>query len=38
MSTEFLPFVKPYIDEDTIAAVGDVLEEMHVTLPLPEAA
>ena len=31
MSTEFLPFVKPYIDEDTIAAVGDVLRSGWIT-------
>ncbi len=31
MSNEFLPFVKPYIDEDTIAAVGQVLRSGWIT-------
>jgi dTDP-4-amino-4,6-dideoxygalactose transaminase len=31
MSNEFLPFVKPFIDEDTIAAVGDVLRSGWIT-------
>jgi dTDP-4-amino-4,6-dideoxygalactose transaminase len=31
MSTEFLPFVKPYVDEDTIAAVGEVLRSGWIT-------
>lgn len=31
MSNEFLPFVRPHIDEDTIAAVGDVLRSGWIT-------
>ncbi|HEY5993393.1 MAG TPA: DegT/DnrJ/EryC1/StrS aminotransferase family protein [Gallionellaceae bacterium] len=31
MSSDFLPFVKPYIDEDTIAAVGEVLRSGWIT-------
>lgn len=31
MSNEFLPFVKPYIDEDTIVAVGEVLRSGWIT-------
>ena len=31
MSEEFLPFVRPYIDEDAIAAVGEVLRSGWIT-------
>jgi dTDP-4-amino-4,6-dideoxygalactose transaminase len=31
MNTEFLPFTKPFIDEDTIAGVGEVLRSGWIT-------